>query len=336
MGADDFHYNLSPRGHQECLGNKKGDVHMTTSIEVRQNDPSELIVIKQLPVIEEHLQAISWEIQAQRDEALALEANEENLALIRAKRAELNKTFNDLEARRIAVKKAILAPYDAFEEIYKRHITDIHKPTDEQLKKKIDSVDKILIDAKTEELQEYFQEVAAEKGIDFVPFYSLGLKINRSANLNKLKTQIHEELDRVAGDLAVISTMEHSAEILVEYKQNRNLAQSVATVKTRKERLAKELERQREAEQRRKESEASQHDAQQPRFAPPPPVFDPPHESVSFALVHDGPVQAATIIKITAYTEANVMAIIDLCKALGLAYTTEVVYTRGAGGQGGN
>ena len=39
---------------------------MTMSIEVRQKDPSELIVIKQLPVIEEHLQAISLEIQAQR------------------------------------------------------------------------------------------------------------------------------------------------------------------------------------------------------------------------------------------------------------------------------
>ena len=49
---------------------------MTMSIEVRQKDPSELIVIKQLPVIEEHLQAISLEIQAQRDEALALEATE--------------------------------------------------------------------------------------------------------------------------------------------------------------------------------------------------------------------------------------------------------------------
>ena len=120
----------------------------------------------------------------------------------------------------------------------KKYITDIHKPTDEELKKKIDSVDKILIDAKTDELQEYFQEVAAEKGIDFIPFDSLGLKINRSASLNKLKTQISEELDRVAGDLAVISTMEHSAEILVEYKQNRDLAQSVLTVKTRKERLA--------------------------------------------------------------------------------------------------
>ena len=300
---------------------------MTMSIEVRQKDPSELIVIKQLPVIEEHLQAISLEIQAQRDEALALEATEGNLALIRAKRAELNKTFNDLEARRIAVKKAILAPYDAFEDMYKKYITDIHKPTDEELKKKIDSVDKILIDAKTDELQEYFQEVAAEKGIDFIPFDSLGLKINRSASLNKLKTQISEELDRVAGDLAVISTMEHSAEILVEYKQNRDLAQSVLTVKTRKERLAEELERQREAEHRRKEFETSQHDARPPRFAPLPPVPEPaqaPYEPMPFELVDDEPVRA-TIIKVTAYTEANVKAIIDLCKTLGLAYTKEVV-----------
>ena len=60
--------------------------------------------------------------------------------------------------------------------MYKKYITDIHKPTDEELKKKIDSVDKILIDAKTDELQEYFQEVAAEKGIDFIPLIAWASK----------------------------------------------------------------------------------------------------------------------------------------------------------------
>ena len=210
--------------------------------------------------------------------------------------------------------------------MYKKYITDIHKPTDEELKKKIDSVDKILIDAKTDELQEYFQEVAAEKGIDFIPFDSLGLKINRSASLNKLKTQISEELDRVAGDLAVISTMEHSAEILVEYKQNRDLAQSVFDSQDPWKGWQRSWSVS-EAEQRRKEFETSQHDARPPRFAPPPPVPEPaqaPYEPMPFELVDDEPVRA-TIIKVTAYTEANVKAIIDLGKTLGLAYTKEVV-----------
>ncbi len=319
-----------------------------TDIEVRKKEPNELIVIKQLPVIEEHLQTIGLEIQAQRDEALSLEATEENLALIRVKRAELNKTFSDLEARRIAVKKAILAPYDTFEEMYKTYITDIHKPTDEELKKRIDSVGKIVIDEKTDELKAYFREAIAEKEIDFVTFDSLGLKINRSASVNKLKTQIDEELERVAGDIAVIATMEHSAEILVEYKQNHDLAQSVLEVNTRKERLAAEFKRQKEAEQakfeaeqkRKAELEARQRETQVTVFTPPTPApevaidfevksetaqQEMPFEPMPFELEEDDIPPPTTVITVNAYVEEQIQAVIDVCNEYGLEYTKEVV-----------
>ena len=306
-------------------------------------EPKDLIKVKQLPIIEEQLQIISADIQAQRDAALALEPTEKNVALVRAKRAELNRTFNDLEERRIAVKKAIMAPYDAFEEVYKKYITDIHKPTDEELKKRIDGVDKILIDEKADELKAYFKGIAEEKEIDFITFDSLELKINRSASINKLKTQIDDELEKVAGDIAVISTMEHSAEILVEYKQNRDLTQSVLEVNKRKERLAAELERQKEAEQAKLEAEQKRKaelDVRRTVITPPKPAAEvvldfevKPEtaeevgfEPMPFELEDDDvPTRPVTIITVTAYVDTQVRAVIDVCNEYGLEYTEEVV-----------
>ena len=63
-----------------------------------------IIVVKQLPQIEEHLQAIKEEVTAKVNDALSLVCNEDTIKEVKAVRANLNKDLKDFEERRKAVK----------------------------------------------------------------------------------------------------------------------------------------------------------------------------------------------------------------------------------------
>lgn len=67
-----------------------------------------LIVVKQLPIIEDQLRQVKASVDARVAQALALACTEETYKDVKKARAELNKEFQDLEARRREVKKRFL------------------------------------------------------------------------------------------------------------------------------------------------------------------------------------------------------------------------------------
>lgn len=83
-----------------------------------------LIVVKQLPIIEDQLRQVKASVDARVAQVLALACTEATYKDVKKARAELNKEFQDLEARRREVKNAILAPYEAFEKLYKECAAD--------------------------------------------------------------------------------------------------------------------------------------------------------------------------------------------------------------------
>lgn len=64
----------------------------------------ELITIKQLPQIEEHLKELSIEIDKKVKNAKSLVCTEENVKAIKQIRADLNKEFKEVEQQRKTVK----------------------------------------------------------------------------------------------------------------------------------------------------------------------------------------------------------------------------------------
>ena len=60
----------------------------------------ELIVIKQLPIIEEQLKTLSEEIDKKVTDATALVCTEETIKQVKTTRADLNKQFAELEEKR--------------------------------------------------------------------------------------------------------------------------------------------------------------------------------------------------------------------------------------------
>jgi len=208
--------------------------------------PNELIIVKQLPIIEERLRTIREQIEARTNEALSLACTEDTVKQIKKVRAELGKGFRELEAQRKAVKAKVLAPYEQFEAIYKECVTDVFGPADVELKRRIDEVEISLKAEKRQEVAAYFDEYAAALGIDFVPFDNAGISVSMTASMKSLRAASKDFLDRVARDLEMIDTQEHKDEILVEYKKTLDVSRSVTTVSKRHEAIALEQRRREE------------------------------------------------------------------------------------------
>lgn len=192
-----------------------------------------LIVVKQLPQIEEHLKELSLEVEQKVENAKSLVCTEENVTTIKQIRASLNKEFKEVENQRKIVKEQILAPYMQFEEIYKMYISDKYKSADNDLKEKIDSTENELKNIKEQEIKDYFEEYKKANNIDFVIYSQARINVTLSASRKSLKEQAKQFIDKIVDDLKLIETQEHKTEILVEYKQTLNVSQAITSVTNR-------------------------------------------------------------------------------------------------------
>lgn len=191
---------------------------------------TELIVVKQLPIIQEQLKQLSIEIEQKVENAKSLVCTEETVKEVKQVRADLNKEFKDLETQRKLVKEQVLAPYMQFEEVYKQYVSDKYKNADVELKNKVDSVESELKAKKEQEIKDYFEEYKAANNIDFITYEQARINVTLSASMKSLKEQAKNFIDKIVDDLNLIKTQEHKAEILVEYKQTLNVSQAITTV----------------------------------------------------------------------------------------------------------
>lgn len=216
----------------------------------------DLIVVKQLPQIEEHLKELSLEVEQKVENAKSLVCTEENVTTIKQIRASLNKEFKEVENQRKIVKEQILAPYMQFEEIYKMYISDKYKSADNDLKEKIDSTENELKNIKEQEIKDYFEEYKKANNIDFVTYSQARINVTLSASRKSLKEQAKQFIDKIVDDLKLINTQEHKTEILVEYKKSLNVSQAITSVTNRFKAIEEEKKRQEEL--KRKQLEEAQ------------------------------------------------------------------------------
>ncbi len=216
----------------------------------------DLIVVKQLPQIEEHLKELSLEVEQKVENAKSLVCTEENVTTIKQIRASLNKEFKEVENQRKIVKEQILAPYMQFEEIYKMYISDKYKSADNDLKEKIDSTENELKNIKEQEIKDYFEEYKKANNIDFVTYSQARINVTLSASKKSLKEQAKQFIDKIVDDLKLIDTQEHKTEILVEYKHSLNVSQAITSVTNRFKAIEEEKKRQEEL--KRKQLEEAQ------------------------------------------------------------------------------
>lgn len=203
---------------------------------------NELIVVKQLPIIEENLKSLSEEIDKKVENAKSLVCTNESVKEVKKLRAEFNKEFKELETQRKLVKSEIEKPYKDFEEIYKKYISDKFNLADKELANKINEVESELKHSKEEEVREYFEELKKSANIDFIDFVDTDIVVNLSSTMKSLKTQCKEFVDKVAEDLKTIATQTYADEIEVEYRKTKDLNKSIQEVTDRHNTL-EQLER---------------------------------------------------------------------------------------------
>lgn len=221
----------------------------------------DLIVVKQLPIIEERLRSASAEVDRVVAEATALVCTEETVKAVKAARADLNRQFNALEDQRKAVKSAVMKPYNDFEATYKTCVSDKFTKGVADLTKKIDEVESGLRDQKMLEARQYYDELSAQYGIDFLPWGKAlpSIKITLSTSAKNIRDQIQNLLSSVMDDLNVISTQNYKDEMLAEYKSSLNLSAAISHVS--------EIHAAMEAEERKRAEQAPEKERQQAAVA---------------------------------------------------------------------
>ena len=242
---------------------------------------NEIIVVKQLPVIEQQLAQIKEQVAERVQAAMQLVCTEATVKEIKKARAELNAEFKAWEDKRKEVKTAVMSPYEQFEAVYKDCISDAYKAADKDLKQKVDEVEQELKNQKLTEVKSYFEEYLASKEINFVTYEQAGINVTLSASLKSLKEQAKTFIDRIVSDLALIETFtDLKAEILVEYKKSLNVSDAITGVKARAKAVQEEQARQ-EAEAEKRAAEAQRVEAIKAAIPEAPAAVEAPTEQTA-------------------------------------------------------
>lgn len=260
----------------------------------------EIITLQQAPVIiYDKIQEVSEQVKA-RIEALDLEkqvVTEQSVKATKSTRTTLRKEFEQLEEARKLIKSKIEEPYKKFEEKYKELIKVHYDEADVTLREKITAFEGQLKEAKATELKEYFDELCAAKGIDFLSFKGLRMNVTLSKPVSKLKATIKGAVDGVANDLELINSVpesdEYKSEVLAEYKRTLNTAGAFKAVNERGDAKAEELKR---LEAQKEAAEIARTQAAQVQTTPP--VLQAPTVATSAPVApvqaEEAPVQGAT------------------------------------------
>ena len=280
-----------------------------------------LIIVKQLPVIEDQLAAVKESITERVNQALSLVCTEDTYKDIKKVRADLNKEYAELEAKRKEVKTAVLAPYERFEKVYKECAGDLYADADRKLKAKIAEVEEGLRQQKITAVCDYFVEYRESLGLteDLVKYDDMGLKVGLSDSLTGLKKKVKDFLDHISDDLKAIESHEDKDEIMTEYRRGFNLANALSTVAARHKaiedakRLREEAEARRKAQEEREKELAAVIAAQTEQVAP---VAAPVAVEVAQVIPEPVAVPAAPEAEKTYSTSFKVTGTLDQLKAL--------------------
>lgn len=243
----------------------------------------QVITLKQLPIIEEHLQLVKSDVETRTRNAMQLVCTEETRKDVKSIRTELSKEFAEMENQRKRVKESIMEPYNQFEAVYKECISDPYKKADAELKKRIDEVESGLKSDKEKAIRDYFNELCKANNLPWLRFEQMGLKIGLSTSVNGTKTALTSTVLRISKEVLELSRYENSAELMVEYKKSLNMALALSTVRARQEQI--ELQKQYEAERRAalEQQQSAEEKVQQAIDStqePQPDAVQPPIEEV--------------------------------------------------------
>lgn len=198
----------------------------------------DIIVIRQLPIIEEKLKNIGAEAMKKINTAMSMPCTSDSKQAVKGIRVSLNADFKTLEEMRKDVENKIDEHLRPFRDTYRQYITNVYKEADATLKARIAEVEDAEKQEKETNLREYFREAAEASDCTILEFERVIPKVDLSKSVAFYKKQIDAKLEQTKKDLAVIDNHEYSAELMVEYVKTFDLAEALVTVTDRHMQMA--------------------------------------------------------------------------------------------------
>ena len=269
----------------------------------------ELTLVINSPDEGQFLKSIGWNKEQIKEAVVSiteqyrgLAYTEEQLQEAKADRAKLNAMKNDISARRIQVKNALLEPYNKFEAEVKEVVALIDEPI-AMIDEQIVAYEERTKEEKRQTLEKFFVENKGSlpEQITFERIFNPQW-LNKRSSMTSCKNDIKKLIEDISADLAAIhSSLDERYSVYAEefyLKREMNLSHALAEAnhiqemdrKVEEERKAKEqAQKEREEAQKRakeeaeakKQREAEAQNAPQYRNSPQKGVSEVEHEQVT-------------------------------------------------------
>lgn len=212
---------------------------------------NEIMNVQQLPIIFQQLEVVGKYVDEELEKVKDLECNEENKNEVKKVRANINATLKQFEDARKSIKNQVLDAYNQFNDKYEDEVKTKLQNASEELKTKIDDIEKIQLQEKIDELHDFVVEHIStnhlENMLDLDKVVTYGnLKVNLSTSLKSLKEDAKAFIERIANEVKLIEMEETPSNLLYEYKNNGfDLTKAKLTLIERQKQI-EELAKQRE------------------------------------------------------------------------------------------
>lgn len=223
----------------------------------------ELIVVRQLPIIEEQLRTLKDRWEQRTLDAETMVCTEETIQAVKAFRADMRREFEEVEALRKQAKQAVMEPYNRFEAVYRECITTAFQKADNACAGKVFEVETDMKRRCEDGLRNYFAELCALHGLDWLTYeraVERGFKVDMASAKAKTPKKLREWLEQfvnaVSKDVDCINISDNAEETMVEYQRTLNISVAALAVRERHRQIeeqkvaheARKAEREREAE----------------------------------------------------------------------------------------
>lgn len=212
---------------------------------------NEIMNVQQLPIIFQQLEVVGKYVDEELEKVKDLECNEENKNEVKKVRANINATLKQFEDARKSIKNQVLDAYNQFNDKYEDEVKTKLQNASEELKTKIDYIEKIQLQEKIDELHDFVVEHISTNhlknmlDLDKVVTYG-NLKVNLSTSLKSLKEDAKAFIERISNEVKLIEMEETPSNLLYEYKNNGfDLTKAKLTLIERQKQI-EELAKQRE------------------------------------------------------------------------------------------
>ena len=165
----------------------------------------------------------------------SIEVTEDNVKESKKTIANVRKSVKRLDERRIAIKKAILEPYEELNDKVKT-IQDVLNKADEQVRSQIREMEEKERDEKEQRLHEQWNKrITAYDNAKIMSFedWITPKHLNKTYSFGQAEDSMVDFLEKCERDIQVLREMQHSEELVSMYRETLDVSLAISIVNKR-------------------------------------------------------------------------------------------------------